>query len=71
MMERLGSMGATLTVFILSLSVPLATPRAMAQKGMLDPADPAHMLKLSRKVACSTVENEPVVFRWHGAAYGR
>lgn len=71
MMERLGGMGATLAALILGLSAPLVTPPAMAQAGRLDPTDPAHMLTLRRKVACSTVENEPVVFWWHGATYSR
>jgi len=34
-------------------------------------ADPANALELGRKVNCSTVDNEPVVYWWHGQAFGR
>ena len=44
---------------------------AEAQDTMLDPTDPANVLTLNRKVACSTVDNEPIVYWWHGQAYGR
>ena len=67
MLTLLRGARAALSVFILGISVPLA----MAQHGTLDPADPAHVLALGRKVYCSTIDDKPIVFWWHGAAYGR
>ena len=42
-----------------------------AQTARLDPASAADSLIISRKVQCSTVENEPIVYWWHGIAYSR
>ena len=42
-----------------------------AQTARLDQASAADSLIISRKVQCSTVENEPIVYWWHGIAYSR
>lgn len=44
---------------------------ATAQGERLDPNDPADSLLINRKIQCSTVDNEPVVYTWSGIAYGR
>lgn len=33
--------------------------------------DPADVVEMNRKIACSTVDGEPVTFYWHGYAYSR
>ncbi|MFN7053926.1 DUF1838 family protein [Hyphomonas sp.] len=42
-----------------------------AQGRRLDPSVPADAMAIQRKVQCSTVENEPVVYWWHGKALSR
>ena len=42
-----------------------------AQGARLDPSSAADSLTIGRKVQCSTVDNEPVVYWWHGVAYSR
>lgn len=42
-----------------------------AQGAKLDPADAADSLAILRKVQCSTVDDEPVVYWWHGKAFSR
>jgi hypothetical protein len=37
----------------------------------LDPAKTADALVISRKIACSTVDGEPALYYWRGAAYSR
>jgi hypothetical protein len=44
---------------------------AQATKVKLDPAKSADALTMSRKIQCSTVDNEPVIYWWHGPAYSR
>jgi len=42
-----------------------------AQTKPLNPATPADSLTIGRKVQCSTVDNAPVIYWWHGVAYSR
>lgn len=42
-----------------------------AQQPQLDPQDPSDAIEISRKMQCSTVDNEPVVYSWSGVAYAR
>lgn len=42
-----------------------------AQSRRLDPAVPADAMAIQRKVQCSTVDNQPVVYWWHGKALSR
>lgn len=44
---------------------------ATAQGEMLDPNDPADSVLINRKVQCSTVDNEPITYWWHGQAFSR
>ncbi len=44
---------------------------AQARKARLDPSKPGDALAISRKIQCSTVDNQPVIYWWHGAAYSR
>ena len=44
---------------------------AMAEPEPLDPTDPADALMINRKVQCSTVDEEPITYWWHGQAFGR
>lgn len=37
----------------------------------LDPAKTADALTMSRKIACSTIDGEPALYYWRGAAYSR
>lgn len=45
----------------------LAAPAAAE----LDPNDPADAITIARKVACSTVDGEPVTYTWHGNLWVR
>ena len=45
----------------------LAAPAAAE----LDPNDPADALTIARKIACSTVDGEPVTYAWHGNLWVR
>ena len=47
----------------------LIAPLAFA--GQLDPNDPDDALTIGRKIGCSTIDNEPITFWWHGKAYSR
>ena len=42
-----------------------------AQGARLDPSKPADALTIQRKIQCSTVDNEPAVYWWHGKALSR
>lgn len=44
---------------------------AVAETEPLDPADPADVLEIGRKIACSTIDEEPVTYGWSGEAYSR
>lgn len=44
---------------------------ATAESEPLDPSDPADVLLINRKIQCSTVDEEPVTYWWHGKAYSR
>jgi hypothetical protein len=44
---------------------------AAAAQDRLDPKDPEDALAIQRKIQCSTVDNEPAVYWWHGSAYSR
>ncbi len=55
----------TLTKLLLLL--PLAVPAAAE----LDPNDPADAITIARKVACSTVDGEPITYAWHGNLWVR
>ncbi|MEM9234458.1 MAG: DUF1838 family protein [Pseudomonadota bacterium] len=48
-----------------------ATATAPALADDLDPNDAQDTLTIMRKIQCSTVDNEPAVYWWHGVAYGR
>lgn len=42
-----------------------------AQVAGLDPSKAADSLTIGRKIQCSTVDDEPVTYWWHGVAYSR
>lgn len=48
-----------------------AAAAATGQAQQLDPNDPRDALRISRKLACSTVDGEPATFWWQGRAYSR
>jgi hypothetical protein len=54
----------------LSLAAACASV-AQSQTAMLDPANARDALAIARKVQCSTVDGQPIVYWWHGAAYSR
>lgn len=49
----------------------LSVSVAACADAQLDPNDPADALLMNRKIQCSTVDAEPIVFWWHGKAYSR
>lgn len=49
----------------------LSAPGVAIAAGPLDPAKTADALTISRKIACSTVDGEPALYYWRGAAYSR
>lgn len=57
-----------MTKALLLLGVALAAPAAART---LDLAKPDDALAVSRKMTCSTIDNQPVTFRWSGRAYSR
>ncbi|MEO1101229.1 MAG: DUF1838 family protein [Pseudomonadota bacterium] len=54
-----------------ALSLAGCASLATAQGDQLDPTDAADTLMINRKVQCSTVDNEPIVYWWHGQAFSR
>lgn len=54
-----------------ALSLAGCASLATAQGDQLDPTDAADTLMINRKVQCSTVDNQPIVYWWHGKAYSR
>jgi len=56
---------------LLTLALAGCASTGEAQTARLDPASAADSLTIARKVHCSTIENEPVVYWWHGIAYSR
>ncbi|MEM9837789.1 MAG: DUF1838 family protein [Pseudomonadota bacterium] len=55
---------------ILSLASAAAALTGVAQ-AELNPKNAQDTLTIMRKIQCSTVDNEPAVYWWHGIAYGR
>lgn len=51
--------------------IALATVLPACANADLDPNDPADALLINRKIQCSTIDAEPVVYWWHGKAYSR
>lgn len=59
------------TLFVaLGLSAACATV-SQAQVAQLDPTDAADTITIMRKLQCSTIDNEPAIYWWHGKAYSR
>ncbi|MDX1294217.1 MAG: DUF1838 family protein [Hyphomonas sp.] len=54
----------------LGLSAACATV-SQAQVAQLDPTDAADTITIMRKLQCSTIDNEPAIYWWHGKAYSR
>lgn len=54
-----------------ALSLAGCASLATAQGDQLDPTDAADSLMINRKVQCSTIDNQPIVYWWHGKAYSR
>lgn len=54
----------------LGVSAACATV-SQAQVAQLDPSDASDTITLMRKVQCSTVDDAPAVYWWHGEAYSR
>jgi len=57
-------------VLVASIAMLVAIP-ATVTAAKLDPSDSADAIQISRKVMCSTKDNEPVTYWWHGNAYSR
>lgn len=49
----------------------LGISQAACATAQLDPSDPADALQINRKIQCSTIDEQPVVYWWHGKAYAR
>ncbi|MEO0981042.1 MAG: DUF1838 family protein [Pseudomonadota bacterium] len=54
-----------------ALALGACATLADAQTEPLDPADAKDALTINRKIQCSTVDGEPIVYWWHGRAYSR
>ena len=48
-----------------------ALASAASAKSPLDPSKPEDALTISRKIACTMTDGEPVTYWWHGEAYSR
>jgi Protein of unknown function (DUF1838) len=68
-MRGLAMRFGALAAFVLVISACASTGEAQGKK--LDPSSQGDSLTIARKVQCSTVDNEPVIYWWHGAAYAR
>ncbi len=55
-------------ISLFCLTILVSSP-AIAEQ--LDPNDPDDALTIGRKIGCSTVDNEPITYWWHGRAYSR
>ena len=58
------------SLLLAGMSLALATTAQAAPK-RLDLAKPEDAVTASRKVQCSTKDNEPVVYHWAGEVYSR
>ena len=61
-------MYSLLRLVLFAIAITLGSTSAAAQ---LDPNSAADVLKINRKIQCSTVDAEPVIYWWHGNAYAR
>lgn len=57
-----------LVMFLLALT---GSAPAAEESGRLGFDNPDDVVTMNRKIGCSTVDGEPVVFYWHGDAYSR
>ncbi|MEM1380668.1 MAG: DUF1838 family protein [Pseudomonadota bacterium] len=57
--------------FLLGAVSAAAASLGLAQADPLDPTDAQDTLTIMRKLQCSTIDNEPAVYSWHGIAYSR
>lgn len=62
---RLTAIGASF------MALAACATMSQAQVEPLDPTDSADTLSIMRKVQCSTVDDRPAVYWWHGKAYSR
>lgn len=62
---RLAAIGSAMAALAACATV------SQAQSASLDPADATDTLSIMRKIQCSTIDNEPAVYWWHGIAYSR
>jgi hypothetical protein len=44
---------------------------AVARAGQLDPSKPEEIIKIERKMHCSTEDGKPALYWWHGRVYSR
>ena len=66
LVSKILAMGASLSALAACATI------SQAQEGaQLDPTDAADSLTIMRKVMCSTVDNQPEVYWWHGIALSR
>lgn len=56
---------------IAALGAGVFAVSAAAAQDPLSFDDPADVVEMNRKIACSTVDGEPVTFYWHGYAFSR
>lgn len=60
-----------LVAAVSALAVSACATTGFAQPAQLDPSETGDALQMLRKIQCSTVDNEPAIFTWHGVAYSR
>lgn len=54
-----------------AISAALVMSASACAQDALSFDDPQDVIEMNRKIACSTVDGEPVTFYWHGYAYSR
>lgn len=66
LITKIAALGASVTALAACATV------SQAQEGaQLDPTDAADSLTIMRKVMCSTIDDQPEVYWWHGMALSR
>jgi hypothetical protein len=59
------------TLIAVVCAAAVLAPAMVQAQDRLDPSDPEDALAINRKIQCSTVDNEPVIYSWSGQAFAR